>query len=93
MSGPLLTYLAAGGSAFAGHSHYGSWAAMLGIIGGALASVLNTIEHGGQVGMVFEMYKSNVGLFHYMLESIESNLTKTEMERRKNSEVFELSWL
>ncbi|PHT89404.1 hypothetical protein T459_04517 [Capsicum annuum] len=51
MSGPLLTYLAAGGSAFAGHSHYGSWAAMLGIIGGALASVLNTIEHGGQVGM------------------------------------------
>ncbi|KAF3619475.1 putative F-box protein-like [Capsicum annuum] len=90
MSGPLLTGLAAVGSAFAGHSPHGSWAAMLGIVGGALASVVNTIEHGGQVGMVFEMYRSNAGFFQYMQESIESNLTETETERRDNGEVFEL---
>ncbi|PHT30335.1 hypothetical protein CQW23_30125 [Capsicum baccatum] len=90
MSGPLLTGLAAVGSAFAGHSPHGSWAAMLGIVGGALASVVNTIEHGGQVGMVFEMYRSNAGFFQYMQESIESNLTEAETERRENGEVFEL---
>ncbi|KAK4711436.1 hypothetical protein R3W88_005949 [Solanum pinnatisectum] len=90
MSGPLLTGLAAIGSAFADHSPHGSWAAMLGIVGGALASVVNTVEHGGQVGMVFEMYRSNAGFFQYMQESIESNLTETDMERRENGEVFEL---
>ncbi|KAM3382312.1 hypothetical protein P3S68_007886 [Capsicum galapagoense] len=51
MSGPLLTGLAAIGSALSGHSPHGSWAAMIGIVGSALASVVNTIEHGGQVGM------------------------------------------
>ncbi|KAJ8549753.1 hypothetical protein K7X08_033460 [Anisodus acutangulus] len=90
MSGPLFTGLAAVGSAFAGHSHAGSWAAMLGIVGGALASVVNTVEHGGQVGMVFEMYRSNSGFFQYMKEAIELNLTETEMDRRENGEVFEL---
>ncbi|KAF3622757.1 putative F-box protein-like [Capsicum annuum] len=51
MSGLLLTGLAAIVSALSGHSPRGSWAAMIGIVGGALASVVNTIEHGGQVGM------------------------------------------
>ncbi|KAK4711438.1 hypothetical protein R3W88_005951 [Solanum pinnatisectum] len=90
MSGPLLTGVAAIGSALAGHSPHGSWAAMLGIVGGALASVVNTVEHGGQVGMVFEMYRSNAGFFQYMQESIESNLRETETERRENGELFEL---
>ncbi|XP_018623599.1 probable F-box protein At4g22030 [Nicotiana tomentosiformis] len=91
ISGPLLTGLAAIGSAFADSSpSHGSWAAMLGIVGGALASVVNTVEHGGQVGMVFEMYRSNAGFFRYMQESIDSNLTETDMERRENGEVFEM---
>ncbi|XP_060193454.1 probable F-box protein At4g22030 [Lycium barbarum] len=90
LSGPLLTGLAAIGSAFAGHSTHGSWAAMLGIVGGALASAVNTVEHGGQIGMVFEMYRSNAGFFQYMQESIESNLTETDEERRENGEVFEM---
>ncbi|XP_060193136.1 probable F-box protein At4g22030 [Lycium barbarum] len=90
ISGPLLTGLAAVGSALAGPSTHGSWAAMLGIVGGALASVVNTVEHGGQVGMLFEMYRSNAGFFQYMQESIESNLTETEMDRRENGEVFEM---
>ncbi|CAA2944506.1 Hypothetical predicted protein [Olea europaea subsp. europaea] len=57
---------------------------------GALASVVNTIEHGGQVGMVFEMYRSNAGFFKLMEESIESNLTGKDMERRENGELFEM---
>ncbi|TMW86999.1 hypothetical protein EJD97_020582 [Solanum chilense] len=93
MSGPLLTGVAAIGSMFIESDlacHGCNWAAMLGIVGGALASVVNTVEHGGQVGMVFEMYRSNAGFFEYMKESIESNLMETETERRENGEVFEM---
>ncbi|CDP13089.1 unnamed protein product [Coffea canephora] len=87
ISGPLLTGLAAISSAFMGSSsHTGFLAAMLGIVGGSLASIVNTLEHGGQVGMVFEMYRSNAGFFKLMEESIESNL----MERRENGELFEM---
>ncbi|PQQ02965.1 putative F-box protein [Prunus yedoensis var. nudiflora] len=51
ISGPILTGLAALGSAFVGSSGtYGVWGVMAGVICGALASVVNTLEHGGQVG-------------------------------------------
>ncbi|KAG5516444.1 hypothetical protein RHGRI_037230 [Rhododendron griersonianum] len=87
ISGPLLTALAAFGSAFAGH---GLWAVVLGVVAGALSTVVNAIEHGGQVGMVFEMYRSNAGFFELMQESIESNLEEREGERRENGELFEM---
>ncbi|CDP04421.1 unnamed protein product [Coffea canephora] len=87
ISGPFLTGIAAIGSAFVGSSsHIGFLAAMLGVVGGALASIVNTFEHGGQIGMVFEMYRSNAGFFKLMEESIESNM----MERRENGELFEM---
>ncbi|KAE9453072.1 hypothetical protein C3L33_15028, partial [Rhododendron williamsianum] len=47
ISGPLLTALAAFGSAFAGH---GPWAVVLGVVAGALSTVVNAIEHGGKLG-------------------------------------------
>ncbi|XP_059628502.1 probable F-box protein At4g22030 [Cornus florida] len=90
ISGPLLTGVAAIGSAFVGSPSHGSWAAMLGIVGGALASIVNTLEHGGQVGMVFEMYRSNAGFFELMEESIESNLSDREVGRIENGELFEM---
>ncbi|RVX08128.1 putative F-box protein [Vitis vinifera] len=43
ISGPLLTGLAACGTAFVGSSH-GPWAATLGVVAGAMASVVNTME-------------------------------------------------
>ncbi|KAA8520115.1 hypothetical protein F0562_014371 [Nyssa sinensis] len=90
ISGPLLTGLAAVGSAFVGSSSHGSWAAVLGCVAGALASVVNTFEHGGQVGMVFEMYRSNAGFFSLMKKSIESNLKERDVERSENGELFEM---
>ncbi|XP_059628389.1 probable F-box protein At4g22030 [Cornus florida] len=90
ISGPLLTGLAAIGSAFVGSPSHGSWAAVLGIFGGALASIVNTLEHGGQVGMVFEMYRSNAGFFKLLEESIESNLSEREVGRRENGELLEM---
>ncbi|XP_059284889.1 probable F-box protein At4g22030 [Lycium ferocissimum] len=90
ISGPLLTGLAAIGSAFVGCSYFSSWAAVIGVGPGALASVVNTIQHGGQVGMIFEMYRSNAGFFKYMKESIESTLMEKDVEKRENGEVFEM---
>ncbi|KAL6332246.1 hypothetical protein AAG906_001961 [Vitis piasezkii] len=89
ISGPLLTGLAACGTAFVGSSH-GPWAATLGVVAGAMASVVNTMEHGGQVGMVFEMYRSNAGFFRLMEETIESNLNERDVGRRENGELFEM---
>ncbi|KAL7212172.1 hypothetical protein ACSBR2_014945 [Camellia fascicularis] len=90
ISGPLLTGLAAIGSAFVGSPSHGSWAVVLGVVGGALSSIVNTLEHGGQIGMVFEMYRSNAGFFKLMEESIESNLKDREVGRRENGELFEM---
>ncbi|KAH7838122.1 hypothetical protein Vadar_022364 [Vaccinium darrowii] len=87
ISGPLFTSLAAFGSAFVGHR---PWAVILGVVAGALSTVVNTIEHGAQIGMVFEMYRSNAGFFRLVENSIESNLKEREVERRENGELFEM---
>lgn len=87
--GPLLSGLAALGSCFLG-SVSSSWPVMVGVIGGALASVVNTLEHGGQVGMVFEMYRANCGFFKLMEESIELNITEEDPHKRENGELFEI---
>ncbi|KAE8700458.1 putative F-box protein [Hibiscus syriacus] len=85
-SGPILTGIAALGSAFMDSSN-GPWAAA---VAGALASAVNTLEHGGQVGMVFEMYRNNAGFFKHVQESIESTLSESELGRRENGELFEM---
>ncbi|KAM1347876.1 hypothetical protein ACFX2H_036755 [Malus domestica] len=91
ISGPILTALAALGSVFVGSSsNLGVWGVMVGVVCGALASVVNTLEHGGQVGMVVEMYRSNAGFFRLMQENIESNLREKQVERRENGGLFEL---
>ncbi|KAI3711139.1 hypothetical protein L2E82_41008 [Cichorium intybus] len=90
IAGPLLTGLGAIGSAFLSSSPHNSWAVVLGIIAGAMASVVNTVEHGGQVGMVFEMYRSNAGFFKMMEESINSNLKERDEESRDNGQAFEM---
>ncbi|CAN4116660.1 unnamed protein product [Withania somnifera] len=87
--GPLLTGVATIGSAFAGCCAF--WAALFGVVPGALASIVNTIQHGGQIGMVFEMYRSNAGFFKYIKESIESNLMENDVHKRENGEVFEMN--
>ncbi|KAL5775313.1 hypothetical protein ACOSP7_012870 [Xanthoceras sorbifolium] len=82
ISGPLLTGIAAIGS-FAGSP---SWA----VAAGALATVVNTFEHGGQVGMVLEMYRNCAGFFMLLEESIESTVDESEVEKRENGEMFKM---
>ncbi|KAK1422586.1 hypothetical protein QVD17_17871 [Tagetes erecta] len=91
IAGPLLTGLGAIGSTLLSCSpHSSTWGMVLGVMGGAMASVVNTVQHGGQVGMVFEMYRSNAGFFKMMQESIESNLKEEDLGRRENGQVFEM---
>ncbi|KAK8629916.1 hypothetical protein V6N13_078733 [Hibiscus sabdariffa] len=85
-SGPLLTAFAA----LAMGCSNGPWAATMAAVAGALASAVNTLEHGGQVGMVFEMYRNNAGFFKLVQESIESTLDESDVERRENGELFEM---
>lgn len=87
ISGPVLTFLGAMGSAFVG-TNVNTTAVMIGVGAGALASIANALEHGGQVGMVFEMYRSNAGFFKLMEETIESNINERNVWRRENGEVF-----
>ncbi|GAB4826559.1 hypothetical protein Ancab_033453 [Ancistrocladus abbreviatus] len=75
--GPLLTGVAAIGSAFVGRR--APWAVVVVALVGSLASIVNTIEHGAQVGMVFEMYRNSTGFFKLLEETIESTLEEEEL--------------
>jgi hypothetical protein len=88
ISGPLLTGIAALATPFIGHG--GSWAPLVAVVAGSLATAVNTMEHGGQVGMVFEMYRNSAGFFKLLQESIESTLNESEALKRENGEVFEM---
>ncbi|XP_015959067.2 LOW QUALITY PROTEIN: probable F-box protein At4g22030 [Arachis duranensis] len=88
IAGPLLTGIAAAGSAFLGNGN--SWATMVPLVAGSLAAAINTFEHGGQVGMVFEMYRNSAGFFKQLETSIESTLEESDLERRENGNLFEM---
>ncbi|RHN72530.1 putative petal formation-expressed [Medicago truncatula] len=88
IAGPLLTGIAAIGSTFIGNGS--SLAAFVPLLAGSLASAINTFEHGGQVGMVFEMYRASAGFFNLLETSIESTLGEKDLEKRENGELFEM---
>ncbi|EXB77062.1 hypothetical protein L484_014189 [Morus notabilis] len=81
-AGPLLTGVAAVSAPFIGDG--GSWGAVTAVTAGALAGAVNSFQHGGQVGMVFEMYRNCAGFFKLLEETIE------EERESVDSEVFEM---
>ncbi|WVZ21284.1 hypothetical protein V8G54_008606 [Vigna mungo] len=87
IAAPLLSGIAAVGSSFVGH---GSLAALVPLMAGSLASAVNAFEHGGQVGMVFEMYRNCGGFFTLLEETIRDTLEEKDTEKRENGEVFEM---
>ncbi|PNX91326.1 putative F-box plant-like protein, partial [Trifolium pratense] len=72
IAGPLLTGIAAIGSTFIGNGS--SFAAFVPLLACSMAAAVNTFEQGGQVGMVFEMYRASGGFFNLLETSIESTL-------------------
>ncbi|XP_030514798.1 probable F-box protein At4g22030 [Rhodamnia argentea] len=85
VSGPLLTGIAAASSAFGV-----SMAMTVAAVAGAMAAIVNGFEHGGQVGMVVEMYRNSTGFFQLMEETIEAALEERDYEKRENGEMFEM---
>lgn len=83
--GPVLTGMAAIGSAFVGST---SLAIYIAVGAGTLATIVNSLEHGGQIGMVFEIYRNAAGFYQLLEESIESTL-EGELERRENGDLYE----
>ncbi|EEE56589.1 hypothetical protein OsJ_05948 [Oryza sativa Japonica Group] len=80
---------AAVAAAFIGSGEAGAWASGAAVLGGALAAAANTVEHGGQLGMVFELLRNCAGFYRKMQEEIEANLGEADVERREDGEVFE----
>ncbi|KAI3456474.1 hypothetical protein Pfo_013137 [Paulownia fortunei] len=88
--GPLFTGMAAVGSALSDSSSLGIFAMAIAVGAGALSTIVNSIEHGGQVGMVFEMYRNCAGFYQLMEETIESSIGEREVSRRENGELMEM---
>ncbi|KAL3038293.1 hypothetical protein AAZX31_01G123600 [Glycine max] len=83
VSAPLLTGIAALGSVFSGDG-------LVPALARALAMVVNSFEHGGQVGMVFEMYRTCGGFFQLLEETIEAAIEEKDLDKRENGELFEM---
>ncbi|CAG7881666.1 unnamed protein product [Brassica rapa] len=81
ISGPVLTGISAVSSVFIGQDS--GLAGIVAMTCASLAAVANTLEHGGQVGMVFEMYRNSGGFFSLLEETVKST------EKRENGQVFE----
>jgi hypothetical protein len=88
VAGPALAGTAALATAFVGSSSGGSWASGAAVLCGALAAAANTVEHGWQVGMLFDMFRNVAGFYRKVQEDIEACLDEADVERRENGEVF-----
>ncbi|KAJ0977456.1 hypothetical protein J5N97_012930 [Dioscorea zingiberensis] len=90
--GPVLSGLAAIGAAMIGLPGLRGLPEFMAVVGGVMAAVVNTMQHGGQVGMLFELMRNCAGYYRKIEEEIEFNLE----EKRENGEMFELKmalWL
>ncbi|KAL3033901.1 hypothetical protein AAZX31_02G160900 [Glycine max] len=83
VSAPLLTGIAALGSVFSGD-------VLVPALARALATVVNAFEHGVQVGMVFEMYRTCGGFFQLLEETIEAAIEEKDLDKRENGKLIEM---
>jgi hypothetical protein len=88
VAGPALAGTAALASVFIGSGEAGTWASGASVLGGALAAAVNTVEHGGQMGMLFELLRNCAGFYRKIQEDIEANLAEPDVERREGGELF-----
>ncbi|CAL5023065.1 unnamed protein product [Urochloa decumbens] len=89
VAGPALAGAAAVSAAFIGAGEAGSFASGTAVVCGALAAAANTVEHGGQLGMLFELCRNVAGQYRKVQEDIEACLGEADVEKRENGELFE----
>ncbi|KAJ1278615.1 hypothetical protein BS78_04G092300 [Paspalum vaginatum] len=88
VAGPALAGAGAVAAAAASIGAGGSWASGAAVACGALAAAANTVEHGGQLGMLFELLRNCAGFYRKVQEDIEAALGEPDAERRENGDVF-----
>ena len=88
MAGPVIAASAAITTGLMGSPIGGSWAPLVSVVGGALVPVVNTLGHGAQLGMIFELLRNCAGFYRRLQEEIEHNLNEPEVNSRENGEVF-----
>jgi hypothetical protein len=86
VAGPALAGAAAVATAFIGGD--AAWASGAAVTCGALAAAVNTVEHGAQLGMLFELLRNCAGFYRKLQEDIEAALGEPDVERRENGDVF-----
>ncbi|CAN6271992.1 unnamed protein product [Urochloa humidicola] len=90
VAGPAMAGAGAVVAAFAGVAgEAGTWASGAAVVCGAVAAAANTVEHGWQLGMLFELCRNVAGQYRKVEEDIEACLGEDDIERRENGEVFE----
>ena len=88
ISGPLLAGLGAVGAGLIGTPALGQWPVLVGVTGGVLATIINTLEHGFQIGMLIEMFRNCAGFYRKLEEEIiEFN---SEENCQEDMELFEM---
>ncbi|KAJ3695062.1 hypothetical protein LUZ60_000439 [Juncus effusus] len=89
ITGPLFAVLAAIGSSLIGFSNFGHLPIILSLICGSFAVIVNSLEHGGQIGMVFELYRNCAGFYKELEDEIKANMRERNFEKRESGELFE----
>ncbi|CAD6214793.1 unnamed protein product [Miscanthus lutarioriparius] len=87
VAGPALAGTAAVVAAFIGTGD-GTWVSGAAAACGALEAAVNTVEHGTQLGMLFELLRNCAGFYRKVQEDIEAALGDADVERWENGEVF-----
>ncbi|KAH7657565.1 Petal formation-expressed protein [Dioscorea alata] len=83
------TGLGAVGAGLIGTPALGKWPVLLGVMGGVLATLINTLEHGFQIGMLIEMFRNCAGFYMKLEEEIiEFN---SEESCEEDIEMFEMN--
>ncbi|KAF7045767.1 hypothetical protein CFC21_054843 [Triticum aestivum] len=88
VAGPALAGTSALATVIIGSGEAGTWASGAAVFAGALAAAVNTMEHGGQMGMLFELLRNCAGFYRKIQEDIQANLSEPDVERRERGEVF-----
>lgn len=88
--GPVLAGLATVGASLAGVGAVGPWPGFVGLAAGAMATVVNTLQHGGQAGMLVELSRNCAGFYKELKEKIEEELRECNEEKREDGELFEM---
>ena len=61
---------------------------LLGVMGGVLATIINTLEHGFQIGTLIEMFRNCAGFYRKLEEKIIEFNSKESCQ--EDMELFEM---